>query len=197
MTNTASGAGPDRAPEFAGGSAAQPTVVIIDALYRRWIFHPAWLKRVEQYLAGHLGPIAAVLVRNTGRKAATVSALLDLLSAELPEGEARIVFMRKFSGENSAQPVSQSQLAPAAVSGQPASEPLGATTLQRFGAEILQKAEAALAQHIGGIAKIVVKRAAQKARDERELYLLLGDEIADKEERKTFVRKVLSGAVKP
>jgi hypothetical protein len=105
--------------------------------------------------------------------------------------------MRKFSGENSVQPVSQSRPASAPVSGQPASEPIGATALQRFGAEILQKAESALAQHIGGIAKIVVKRAAQKARDERELYLLLGDEIADKEERKTFVRKVLSGAVKP
>ena len=161
------------------------------------VFDPTWLKRVELDLAGHLGPIAAVMVRNSARKAATVAALLETLSAELPEGEARIVFMRKFSGENSAQPTSQSRLASVSGSGQPASEPIGATAMQRFGMDVLQKAEAALAQHIGGIAKIVVKRAAQKARDERELYLLLGDEIADKEERKTFVRKVLSGVAKP
>ena len=31
------------------------------------VFDPAWLKRVEQYRADHLGPIAAVLVRNTSR----------------------------------------------------------------------------------------------------------------------------------
>jgi serine/threonine protein kinase len=185
------------ADSLSGASViAAPHAVPVNAV-SNVVFDPARLKRVEQYLAEHLGPIAAVLVRNTSRKAATVSALLDLLSVELPEGEARIVFMRKFSGENSVQPVSQSRPASAPVSGQPASEPIGATALQRFGAEILQKAESALAQHIGGIAKIVVKRAAQKARDERELYLLLGDEIADKEERKTFVRKVLSGAVKP
>ena len=72
-----------------------------------------------------------------------------------------------------------------------------ATTGVRFGPDVLKQAEAALAQHIGGIAKIVVKRAAQKARDERELYLLLGDEIEDKEERKAFVRKVLSPPAKP
>jgi hypothetical protein len=37
-----------------------------------------------------------------------------------------------------------------------------------------------------------VKQAAQKARDENELYLLLGDEIADKAERKNFVRSGIS-----
>lgn len=175
---------------------AAPNAVPVNAI-SSVVFEPTWLKRVEQELAGHLGPIAAVMVRNATRKAPTVAALLDTLSAELPEGEARIVFMRKFSGENSVQPTSQSRLASASVSGQPASEPIGATAMQRFGMDVLQKAEAALAQHIGGIAKIVVKRAAQKARDERELYLLLGDEIADKEERKVFVRKVLSGPAKP
>ncbi len=164
-------------------SVSMPSSVLFDA---------AWLKRVEQDLAGHLGPIAAIMVRNTARKSATVANLLEKLVTELPEGEARIVFMRKFSGENSASPPAQSQLVSGAAASQLASEPLGATAMQRFGPAVLRLAETALAQHIGGIAKIVVKRAAQKARDERELYLLLGDEIADKEERKAFVRKVLT-----
>ena len=42
------------------------------------------------------------------------------------------------------------------------------------------------------MARVVVKRAAMKARDERELYLLLADEIEDKEERKAFTRKAVS-----
>jgi serine/threonine-protein kinase len=156
------------------------------------MFDAAWLKRIEQALAGHLGPIAAVMVRNASRKSVSVAMLLESLAVELPEGDARTAFMRKFTADNApattlrAQPVSATSVA------QPVSEALSATAMQRFGPEVLRQAEAALAQHIGAVAKVVVKRAAQKARDERELYLLLGDEIADKEERKTFVRKVLA-----
>ena len=44
---------------------------------------------------------------------------------------------------------------------------------------------------------VVVKRAAMKARDEAELYLLLADEIEDKEEKKAFIRKAVSISGKP
>ena len=67
----------------------------------------------------------------------------------------------------------------------------------RFPAEVLDKAERRLAEHMGGVARVLVKRAAMKARDERELYLLLADEIADKEARKAFLRRVLSVSGKP
>jgi hypothetical protein len=47
----------------------------------------------------------------------------------------------------------------------------------------------------------VVKRAAMKARDEAELYLLLADEIEDRDEKKAFIRQAASiargGAGKP
>jgi hypothetical protein len=159
-------------------------------------FDQVWLKRIEQEIAAHAGPIAGVVVRNAVKKAGSVPALLEALAVELPEGEARIMFMRRFSSDVSATPSTQSRLVSAGAS-QPGTEPLSATAMQRFSPEVLQKAEAALAQHIGGIARVVVKRAAQKARDEKELYLLLGDEIADKEERKVFVRKVLAPPAKP
>ncbi len=76
-----------------------------------------------------------------------------------------------------------------ALSSPPAPEQSSASAPQRFDAETLRRAEVALAQYIGAVAKVVVKHAAQKARDENELYLLLGDEIADKAERKSFVRR--------
>jgi serine/threonine protein kinase len=63
--------------------------------------------------------------------------------------------------------------------------------------EVLQRAERLLAEHLGPVARVVVKRAAAKARDERELYLLLADEIEDKEERKVFVRRGVSISRKP
>jgi hypothetical protein len=42
------------------------------------------------------------------------------------------------------------------------------------------------------VARVVVNRAAKKARDEAELYLLVADEIEDKEEKKAFTRKAVS-----
>jgi serine/threonine protein kinase len=64
-------------------------------------------------------------------------------------------------------------------------------------AEVLKRAEGELAEYIGPVAGVVVKRAAAKARDETELYLLLADEIEDKEERKVFVRRTVSISGKP
>ena len=61
-----------------------------------------------------------------------------------------------------------------------------------FPMEVLERAEQRLAEYIGAVARVVVKRAAMKARDEAELYLLLADEIEDKEEKKAFNRKAVS-----
>ena len=62
---------------------------------------------------------------------------------------------------------------------------------------MLERAERRLAEHIGAVARVVVKRAAVKARDERELYFLLADEIEDKDDRKAFIRKAVSMSHKP
>ena len=62
----------------------------------------------------------------------------------------------------------------------------------RFDAAMLAKAEAELAKYIGAVARVVVRRAAAKARDEAQLYLLLADQIEDKEQKKAFVRKAMS-----
>jgi len=70
-------------------------------------------------------------------------------------------------------------------------------TAPRLPAEVLKRAEQRLAEYIGPVAGVVVKRAAAKARDEAELYLLLADEIEDKDEKKAFVRQAVSISGKP
>ncbi|HEV2007282.1 MAG TPA: serine/threonine-protein kinase, partial [Burkholderiales bacterium] len=152
-------------------------------------FEPTTLKRVEAELAAYLGPIAGVIVKNAAKKVATVPALAHLLAPEISDIKARAAFVRKFSSDNSMPPSQPGQGARMTSSSALASEKSSATALQRFNDETLRRAETALAQYIGAVAKVVVKHAAQKARDENELYLLLGDEIADKAERKSFVRK--------
>jgi serine/threonine protein kinase len=141
------------------------------------------LKRIEADMARHIGPISAVVVRNAARKALSIPALAEAVAGEIPDEKARAAFIRKFTtGETTTKPPADAM--------QKAAD---ATAIsQKFTAEVLQNAEAALAQYIGAIAKVVVKRAAAKARDQGELYLLIADEIKDPLERKSFIRKAIS-----
>lgn len=143
------------------------------------------LKKVEVELTKHIGPIAPVVVRGAAKKALSISQLVEMVGKDIEDDKERAMFVRKFSGAESSRPVSQ-----------PASSPTQtvatALAVARFDAAVLSKAEAALSQHLGPLARVVVKRAAMKARDVSELYLIIADEIEDKEQRKAFVRKSVS-----
>jgi eukaryotic-like serine/threonine-protein kinase len=141
-------------------------------------FDPALLKELEAALAQHLGPIARVTVHDAARTAGTLAELVRLLAWEIPDA-AKAAFQNKFSDVSwvRSQPASGPH-------GGPATGPVAA----HFSLEILAEAEHRLAQHLGPVARVVVKRAAVKARDEAELYLLLAEEIEDAAERKAFSR---------
>jgi serine/threonine protein kinase len=141
---------------------------------------PALLKKLEAALAQHLGPIAPVVVRNAAKTAPSQADLIRLLAQELADPAAKSAFEKKFS--DASRPPSQPPSSPR-------SEPPTALAASRFPLEVLARAEERLAEHLGPVARIVVKRAAMKARDETELYLLLADEIEDKDERRAFIRR--------
>ena len=144
-------------------------------------FDPALMERMEADLARRIGPIAPMVVRTAARNSTNVRTLCEMIAKEISGDKERMGFLRTFaSGEPPNRPVSQ-----------PVAEPELAT-LQKFSVETLHKTETQLARHIGPIAKVVVKRAAGKARDEAELYLLIAEEIEDPRERKAFVRMALA-----
>lgn len=150
----------------------------------RAAFDPDTLKRIETELAKFIGPIAAVVVRSASKKAYSVANLAEIVSVDIGEAKDRAAFMRKFSSDRST-PTG----APARTS---ATRQQSSLLVSSIDAKILAKAETALAEYIGAVAKIVVKRAAAKARDPGELYLLIADEIDDKNQRNTFIRKAMS-----
>jgi serine/threonine-protein kinase len=119
------------------------------------------------------------------RKAQSIAALAEAVAGEIADQKDRAAFLKKFS------PVETASGPPREQSRVPASE---ASISQKFSAAVLKQAETALAQHIGAIARVVVNRAAAKARDETELYLLISDEIRDPAERKNFIRKAVSAS---
>jgi serine/threonine protein kinase len=147
------------------------------------------LKRIEAELAKHIGPIASVVIRTAAKKAYTIAGLAEIVSADIANDKERAAFVRRFSGDKST----------------PTGDPTRATATRQqsvppssssIDAQTLAKAEAALAKYIGAVAKVVVKRAAAKARDPGELYLLIAEEIEDKDERKAFIRKAISASGK-
>jgi serine/threonine-protein kinase len=152
------------------------------------VFDAETLKKVAAALATHVGPIAGTVVKAAAKKAATLSDLVATVAAEIPDDKKRAVFLKAFSADVKSAPVGSP-----AHSAQPRSQPgqVNSSPL-RFDAATLARAETELARYIGAVARVVVRRAAAKARDEAELYLLLADEIEDKNEKKSFVRKAMS-----
>ncbi|MFM9968265.1 MAG: serine/threonine protein kinase [Burkholderiales bacterium] len=165
------------------------------------------LKRIEVELTKHLGPIAPVAVRSAAKKSLSISQLVEMVARDIDDDVVRTQFIKRFANSDTSRPVPQpSQPSrPAGQTGQTGqTRQTGQTgqtgqtqvatmlAVQRFDAAIISTAEAALSKHLGPLARIVVKRAAMKARDESELYLLIADEIEDKDERKAFIRKAVA-----
>ncbi len=140
------------------------------------------VKRIEAELARHIGPVAAVVVGSAAKEAPSISVLAQSVSAEIRDERARATFVRRFSmSDTTSRPT-----------GKPDSAPRETTGPEKFSAETLRNAETELAQYIGAMAKVIVKRAAAKARYESELYRLIAEEIKDPAQRSIFIRKASS-----
>jgi serine/threonine protein kinase len=150
------------------------------------------LAKVAAGLAPHIGPIASQLVRSQARKSASLGELVRKVAAEIADDKARTAFVRKHAMEELTSPVDD---APSASPSRPsASLPPSAAPLD---ASALSRAEAELAQYVGAVARVLVRRAAAQARSESELYHLLAEHVDDPAERKAFVRKGLAISGKP
>src|SRR5437879_3325027 len=154
-------------------------------------FDPNLLKQLEAELAQHLGPIAPVMVRNAAKKAATQEELVQMLAADISASIPRAAFQRQFS--EISRPVSKP---PAPAASGPAIPPT-ALVARRFPQEVLDRATARLAEYIGALSRVVVRRAAMNARDEAELYLLIADEVERPVRKKAFIRRAISATGKP
>ena len=147
------------------------------------------LKKIETELAKHIGPIAPLVIKSAAKKAYTVAGLAEIVSADIADEKLRAAFVRRFSGDKSTPTGDPTRAGTARQQSAP-------PTASNIDAQTLANAEAALAKYIGAVAKVVVKRAAAKARDSGELYLLIAEEIEDRDERKAFVRKAISASGK-
>ena len=175
----AAGAGDDGHTKTVPAPMEQPAALPLDA---------AQLKEIESELAKRIGPLAAVLVRKAAKRHNTIDAVIAAVTREIDDEDDRSAFTQRMK-ENTRPPSSVPNRGER-------TEIATQLAAARFDIGILDRAEKRLAQHIGAIARVIVKKAAMKARDEGELYLIIADEIEDQNDRKAFIKKAISASRK-
>jgi serine/threonine-protein kinase len=149
---------------------------------------PGVLAKVEAALARHVGPLASVMVRRAARECHDMPALVSRLGEQITQATAREAFLGQVAvggtgtggthgthgtqgshgtaGQGS-RTGGSSGLATGTQGGHPVSD------------AYLEQAQRVLAAHVGPIAKVVVKRAAERTRDRHGLCDLLADAVPD------------------
>ena len=196
-------------PPSASGTTSPPTGWDADALVR-----------VREQLARHLGPLAAVLVKRAASSTTDIDSLYRRLADELTDPAERTQFLsgrREIQGDGTNPPaVSPGAADPSMTSasstgpsetGQSTRNLQGTSSSASFppgsggagtGApagspptsEAIEAATRCLAPYLGPIAKVVARRAAEKATSIRQFHALLAENLSDEGERARFLREV-------
>jgi serine/threonine protein kinase len=145
---------------------------------------PEALAEIERSLSRHVGPLAGVLVKRTQAEATTVEDFFKSLAENVPEGEEQKAFMKKMAGVKTSVAASSTQRIEAASAAAPVHK-----TAQRshFTPEMLAALEKSLASYVGPLARVLIKDAAGKSGNLKELYAQLAAHIDSEEERRAFL----------
>jgi serine/threonine-protein kinase len=160
------------APPSVALSASSPTA---GRAQGRSPFDASLLQMLEQKLVAYVGPIARVLVRSAAGRAAGLDALSAELAAAVPEGTERESFRREVA------PLLRTR--PPAMDDEPSRGSIGS-----FHEPELERAQRALTQYVGPIARVLVRRAAHEASSIDGLWQALSMHIELPAERVAFLR---------
>ena len=134
-------------------------------------FQPAALGTLAKSLAQWTGPIATALVRKQSQASASLPELCRALSEHIPAEADRRAFLSACAREFGSQAGLMATPAP----------------LPSWNPAALERITKTLAQYVGPLSKVLVTRAARKAKTVDELYELLGAEIPSASERTRFL----------
>jgi len=136
------------------------------------VWNSAVLAQLEATLAGHVGPMAAVMVRRASRVCTDLAALRAMLAEQITNPAARDAFLGRSTAGGSAG--SGGGRTPSA-----SSTPTGAGAVGQPGTALseaqIEQARRLLAAHVGPIAGVVLKRALARTRQREALFGLLAE----------------------
>ena len=137
------------------------------------------LAEAEHGLAERIGPLAGILVKRAVQSARDRDDFYQTIAMAIPDGADRADFLADFSDQT--PPVTAGSDAPPDAPGSATSGPASVT------AEELAVAESRLANHIGPLAGVLVRQAADEAKGLQDLYAKLAMHIANPSDRKRFL----------
>ena len=155
----------------------------------------AQLTQAEQTLARHVGPLASVLVRRAARECSDLNELYHRLAEQVSDPRARDAFL----GQASLVTGGVGRTA-GGTAGTPSTAVRGNTAASRGSAGtggaslggpltdgVIDKAQGLLAQHVGPIAKVLVKRAATGTDSRAVFFNRLAEAVSDPAARARFL----------
>ncbi len=152
------------------------------------------VQAIETELTRAIGPLAHVLMKKSVSRAADAQGLRELLSVSIQDPAAREAFVQgRHSGRSSpsvrSQPLSRplSQPITRPHSGHSSSTRAGASGAPNFEPAQLEPLERALSQHIGPLARTLVRREAAKHQEWSALLQALAQQIDKPEDRQRFM----------
>ncbi len=144
---------------------------------------PEVLAEIESSLVRSIGPLAKVLVRKSAMHARSVAEFNSELADNIPEGIERSDFLKRIERLERSSPSVSMPPAPAKIAENPPPRPAAI-----FDPETLAAAEKRLAQYVGPLARVLVKRAAGASADLHELHQKLAEQIDSDAERAAFLK---------
>lgn len=144
------------------------------------------LKTVERQLAQYMGPLARVMVKKAAERTGDLGELYTLLATNLDSDQAKNAFL---SGRQRLSAVhTQPPVAPTVRNLHMDPSIPSTAGLPMLASEEIETGARRLAKHVGPIASVLARKAAQKAPDLNTFYNLLADHVPP-EARAAFLRE--------
>ena len=148
---------------------------------------PEALAEIERSLSRHMGPLAKVLIQETSGQAASVDEMLRILADNIPDPDEQRAFLAKAKSVKAKADATAARTQPVAAPAQTQASKAASATRTAFTPEVLEKAEKQLASYVGPLARVLIKDAAGKSGNLKELYTQLAAHIDSEEERRDFL----------
>lgn len=183
---------PGPAHESQSPSTTEASAVLNDATPLRSLTE-AVLAGEAQRLADRVGPVAQVVVERAAGSSASVGDFYRTIAAVIPDDADRDAFLAKAlvaGAPEAPRPIADPPRSAPAPQSAPGTVP---EAVPSFSADDLETATKQLAEHIGPLAKVLVKKEAARARDIRALYEQLAAYLDDEGHRAQFLATTPKG----
>jgi serine/threonine-protein kinase len=146
---------------------------------------PETLAEIERSLSRHMGPLASVIIKKTRAETTSFDQFFELLAEQIPDAEEQKAFLKKVAALKPARRGPQPEPPPPPPPQASAKTATGKAVA--FTPEVLAEAEKRLASYVGPLARLLIKDAAGKSGNLKELYAQLAAHIDSEDERRDFL----------